>query len=229
MSHIKTLDLKEHKGRVFYSTDVHGHFDLLHEHLKNVAFDSTKDILILGGDNTDRGPDSRYVLDYLNEPWLHCIRANHEQMFINSVEEHFSGLWSRCLYDNGGEWLFDLLDNRQYDLVKAIYEAFKSLPLGIELHLPSETVGIVHAEVPMNDWDQFKAMTKEELDFKWQGVAQWARTNYDRKAEIIVKGVDRVLLGHTPTNSGEVEVLGNCWYCDLGSFFRNEISFIQLM
>ena len=60
-------------------------------------------------------------------------------------------------------------------------------------------------------------------------VAQWARTNYDKKADIQVKGVDRLIVGHSPTGSGEVEVHGNTVYADLGSFFRDKVSFIQLM
>jgi len=50
MEHIKTLDFTKPKGRVFYTTDSHGCYDLLHEKLKEVAFDSTKDTLISGGD-----------------------------------------------------------------------------------------------------------------------------------------------------------------------------------
>lgn len=60
-------------------------------------------------------------------------------------------------------------------------------------------------------------------------TAQWARTNYDKKADIQVKGVDRLLVGHSPTGSGGVEVHGNTVYADLGSFFRDKVSFIQLM
>ena len=229
MREIKTLDLREHKGRCFYTTDLHGCYDLLHEKLKEVAFDSTKDILIVGGDMCDRGPDSKYVLDYLNEPWLYCVRANHEQLLIQTVGDGFEGPSARCLYENGGEWLFELLDKRDLCTIKAIYESFKSLPLAIELLTPTEKIGIIHAQCPYNNWDEFKRMTRQELEFNGYATAQWARTNYDKKVDLIIKGVDRLLVGHTPTDSGEVEILGNTWYCDLGSFFRDRISFVQLM
>lgn len=225
MKEIKILDMREHKGRIFFTTDLHGHYDLLHEQLKLVSFDSTKDILIIGGDLCDRGPDSQHVLDYLNEPWVYCIRGNHEQLLIDAYEEDFAGPSTNCLLGNGGFWIANISD----ELMKAIYESFKSLPLAIELLTPTETIGIIHAQCPYNSWDEFKKMTKAELDYNGGATAQWARTNYDKQADIQIKGVDRLIVGHSPTKSGEIEVYGNTTYADLGSFFRGKISFIQLM
>jgi len=225
MEHIKILDMRQHKGRVYFTTDLHGHYDLLHEKLKEVAFDSSVDILIIGGDMCDRGPDSAHVLDYLNEPWIYCIRGNHEELLIGAVEENFEGWATNCLIGNGGAWVGAISE----ELMKAIYESFKSLPLAIELLTPTEKIGIIHAQCPYNNWDEFKKMTGVELDFNGAATAQWARTNYDKQADIQVKGIDRLMVGHSPTRSGEVEVYGNTWYCDLGSFFRNKISFVQLM
>lgn len=225
MDHIKTLDMRQHKGRVYFTTDLHGYYDLLHEKLKEVAFDSSKDILILGGDMCDRGPDSAHVLDYLNEPWLYCIQANHEQMLIEAYENPNDKHTYEFFYFNGGAWYYDLKPEQQ----KAIYESFKSLPLAIELLTPTEKIGIIHAQCPFDNWDEFKKMTKAELDFNGAATAQWARTNYDKQADIQIKGVDRLMVGHSPTRSGEVEVYGNTTYADLGSFFRGKISFVQLM
>lgn len=223
--HIKQIDLRKHKGRVFFTTDLHGCYDLLHFHLKEVSFDSKSDILILGGDCCDRGPDSRYILDYLNEPWIYCIRGNHEELLIEAYEEGFQGWATNCLLSNGGQWVAFLEDAT----LDAIYESFKALPLAIELLTPTEKIGIIHAQCPYNNWDEFKKMTGAELDFNGAATAQWARTNYDKQFALTVEGVNRLLVGHTPTNTGEVEVLGNTWYADLGGFFRDKISFIQLM
>lgn len=220
--YIKTLDLTNHKGRVFYTTDLHGCYDLLHEKLHDVAFDSHEDIIILGGDCCDRGPDSRYVLDYLNEPWIHCIRGNHEELLMGAYEEGFVGPYTDCLVINGGQWVADL----DQSTVTEIYETFKSLPLAIEIITPNEKIGIIHAECPYNDWDKFKT---SQVSDSILNTVQWARNNYTRRWQGVVQGVDRLMVGHTPTDSGEVEVLGNTWYCDLGSFFRGNISFIQLV
>lgn len=221
---ILQIDAREFEGRIFYSTDIHGHFDLLHEKFKEVGFDSEKDILILGGDCTDRGPDSKYVLDYLDEPWIYSIRGNHEELLIGAYEEEFRGWSTNCLITNGGVWVCDVDEQK----LKTIYQTFKSLPLAIELITKKETIGIIHAQCPFNDWNEFKKMTNPELEFNGYATAQWARTNYDRQWQQTVKGVDRLLVGHSPTDSGEVEILGNVWYSDLGSFFRNKISFLEI-
>ena len=223
-NHIQHFDLRKHKGRAFVSTDLHGHFYLLHDKLKEVAFDSTKDLLFLAGDNTDRHADSKYVLDYLCEPWVFSIRGNHCEMLINAYENPDSRNAFEMLYCNGGQWYYDITPAQQ----KTIYEVFKSLPLAFEIQTRKETVGIVHAEVPFNDWDKFKTCTKAEMEWNAQAIAQWARTRYDKKDTSFVKGVDRAIVGHCPTESGEIEVLGNVHYIDLGSFFRDRISFVEL-
>ena len=221
---ILQIDARCHKGRILFTTDLHGHYELLHEHLKVVSFDSSKDILIIGGDMCDRGPDSAHVLDYLNEPWIHCIRGNHEELLIGAVEENFEGWATNCLIGNGGAWVGDISD----ELMKAIYESFKSLPLAIELLTPTEKIGIIHAQVPRGCWDKFKAMSPKEMEWEGYAIAQWARTKYDKSDKGVISGIDFVLCGHTPTKSGEIEQLGNQLYCDLGSFFRDKISLIEV-
>lgn len=224
-NHIAQYDLRNFKGRIFFTTDIHGHFDLLHQELKNAAFDSNSDILFIGGDLCDRGPDSQHVLDYLNEPWVHSIRGNHEELFIGAVDENWVGRNTNCLLSNGGIWVASLTDQQ----VTAIYESFKSLPLGIELLLPNgRKAGIVHAEVPYRDWDKFVNVDAKELEWNAQAVAQWSRSWYDRALKDQVEGVDFVLVGHTPTDSGNIEKHGNMIFCDGGSFFRNKINLIEI-
>lgn len=224
--HIAFYDLSEFNGRAFFVTDLHGCYDLLHEKLKEVAFDSTKDMLFSGGDWTDRGPDSKHVMDYINEPWIHSVQANHEALYIGAYEEGFEGQFTNCLVANGGAWVGWLSEAE----CTAIYTAFKSLPLGIEILLPSgDKVGIIHSQVPYEDWEQFKEITKAELEWNGLNTCQWARDKYDKQISAPVKNIDLVLSGHTPTNSGDIETLGNQVFCDLGSFFRDKISFYQIM
>lgn len=218
------VDRRGREGRILFTTDVHGCFDLLEEHLSRVCFNPSKDLLISGGDWTDRGGHSPSVLKYLNTPWVMSVRGNHEQLFIDAVEEGFTGPDSRCLWENGGEWVFDMYDNGKMDEIMAIYETFKSLPIAIELLTDKEKIGIVHAEVPYNDWNRFK----EESHPMEEEITQWARANYYRGKEVVVGGVDRILCGHSPTESGEVEVRGNVWYCDTGAFFTGKLAFFEI-
>lgn len=223
--HIHQYDMRDLKGRVFFTTDLHGHYDLLHEKFREVGFDSTKDLLISGGDWCDRGPDSKHVLDYLTEPFIASVAGNHEELFISSVDENWQGRNTNCLLSNGGMWVANLSDSE----TTAIYETFKSLPLGIEIIFPSGIkVGVVHAECPYNDWDKFVGTTKAELEWNDKATAQWSGSWYTKKHQGNVKGVDLVLVGHTPTDTGEPELLGNMLFCDAGSFFRDKITFIEI-
>lgn len=224
-SHVKTFG-NNLKGRDFFCTDVHGHFDLLHQELNNVSFNSEVDRLFSGGDWCDRGPDSKYILDYLTLPWIHSVRGNHEQMLIDAYENPSCRSRYEMLFCNGGKWFYDVEPNEQH----MIYDVFKSLPLGIELESRSgKKVGIVHAECPYGSWNKFKYATGAELEYNVEAVAQWARTKYDKKIDSEIVGVDILLCGHTPTNSGNVEQLGNVFYCDAGSFFRNKLNLIEIL
>jgi serine/threonine protein phosphatase 1 len=226
-NHIQQLDLREFKGRVFFATDTHGYYDLLMEGLSDLAFNSKTDILLSAGDWTDRGPDSKHVLDFLESDWIFSARGNHEQMFIDA---EMSGWFQqnrsvRCLLANGGTWALSLDKAKS----KAICEMFKSMPLGIELLLPhGRKAGIVHAEVPYKDWDKFVNIDPMELEWNGQAVAQWSRTWYDYQLKEQVAGVDFVLAGHTPTDSGDVEQLGNMVFADAGSFFRDKLNVFEI-
>lgn len=215
------------KGRDFITSDIHGYFDILHDKLKEVAFDSTRDRLFCAGDLNDRGPYSVDCLDWLNEPWFICVHSNHQQMLMDAYENPYDRRAYEMLYMNGGAWYYNDLDPK---LQKALYESFKSLPLAIELETKSgKTVGIVHAEVCYNSWTKFKNATKMEITWNVESTALWARTRYDKQDTSIVEGVDRVYVGHSPTNSGEVEVLGNVHYIDLGSFFRGKLAMEEIL
>lgn len=221
------LNLENHEGSVWFTTDIHGHFDLLNEQLQLQAFDATKDLLVVGGDNCDRGPCSDWILDYINEPWYISVRGNHEQMVVDYIEslalgeEYRENEAARMLYHNGGEWFFDQPWSKQM----AIYESFKSLPLGIELKFENGVVGVVHAQVPWSDWGRFKEMSWEDSE---AGVL-WARSKYDYPKRFDdVQNVDWVISGHTPVKGTEPEWIGNQMYLDLGSFFTGKLGFIQI-
>lgn len=122
------------------------------------------------------------------------------------------------------------LKNKEFDKLKDIYNSFKSLPYAIELDSHGVKVGIVHAEVPGQDWETWYKLDKySDMEVEHQlAVAVWSRTKYDKSNQEIVKNIDTVLSGHTPTDSGEVESLGNQMFCDAGSFFRHKLNFIEI-
>lgn len=228
MNNVLELDFSNHKGRVFVTTDIHGHFDLLQEQMNLHSFVARKDTIVSAGDICDRGPHSDWVLDYLNEPWFLSVRGNHCQMVVDYYESlardetEYKNLAARLLYENGGEWYFD----QPPEVQKVVYESFSSLPLGIELKLSDAVVGVVHAQVPWSDWDRFKETPWEDAE----AVALWARSKYDTPGRFDdnVQGVDWVISGHTPVKSGGPEWIGNQMYLDLGSFFTGKLGFVQI-
>ena len=67
--------------------DIHGQFDLLQDALAQIEHDGGRDAAVVFiGDLTDRGPDSRKVIDLLvgeitaGRNWT-VIKGNHDRMF----------------------------------------------------------------------------------------------------------------------------------------------------
>lgn len=227
--HIAQYDLTDFTGRVFVVSDLHGCYDLLHLALRDVGFTSETDLLFVIGDWTDRGPDSKFVLDYVNEKWVHSVQGNHEAMYIEAFESHWhpTNRSVLTLKAHGGDWIWN---SRLTDLDKIlIHDAFSAMPLGIELLLPGNIkIGLVHAEVPYNDWLKFLNTTEAELEWNDRATAQWSRTWYSKKHQGLVENVDLVMVGHTPTDSGKSEQYGNMMFIDGGSFFNDEINLVEI-
>ena len=101
------------KGRDFVVGDLHGCFDLLDRLLEAVRFDPTCDRLLSVGDLVDRGPDSLRSLSFLEAPWFHAVKGNHESMLLEYFESYLSGdglddwdqVTSTDMWLNGGDWI----------------------------------------------------------------------------------------------------------------------------
>ena len=220
--HYKIVDLHlNNSENVYYCTDIHGCYSLLGKHLLDAGF-SDRDTLIVGGDSIDRGWDSSLALSWLDKPNVHLIRGNHEELFIKSFEEGWQGRYTDCFISNGGYWVANIgADER-----REFYDFFVNLPVALKVHLDKEVIGVVHADCG-NDWEKFEFDIASGCDRVYQ-EAIWSRSRYSSKDETLVTGVDRVLVGHTPTDSGCIEVIGNVHYCDIGAVYRGELAFIKL-
>lgn len=201
-------------GRDFVVGDIHGCFSLLTLAMDAVGFDPSKDRLFSVGDLVDRGPESADVLDWLAKPWFHAVRGNHEQMAINFQAD----LNHAFHYEmNGGRWFIDLPSRRQ----KMIAECFEDLPIAIQVDTKIGRVGIIHAEVPHNDWYSLINISKQERD-----IALWARDKVQSSNETPIRNIDRVYVGHTPLKAPIV--LGNVHYIDTGAVFGNKLTLEEI-
>lgn len=202
-------------GRDLIVGDIHGHFAKLQTWLDGLAFNpDAGDRLFSVGDLVDRGPDSDQALDWLAKPWFHAVLGNHEDMAID---------WAMGMGDpgnyvaNGGAWN---VGNPQ--AVRQLYaDAFRALPVAVELETALGTVGIVHAGCPYSDWRLFTtALEKANPDPMERDhlimMATWSRDRITKMDDSMVYGVRAVIVGHTPME--RMTSLGNTLFIDTGGW-----------
>lgn len=204
-------------GRDFAVGDIHGHFKALETVLEGVGFDRAKDRLFSVGDLVDRGPDSELSLDWIDEPWFHAVRGNHEDMAIRWP----SGNMDAANYAaNGGSW--NVSNPRHASL--AYSWAFDALPVAIEVETEGGKVGIVHADCPFPTWRDFVvSLDDESMSNKMRKAvfeaALWSRERIQDEDRSGVPDIRALIVGHTPLK--KPAVLGNVHYIDTGGWFRD--------
>lgn len=193
-------------SRLFVCGDIHGSYSKLMGALAEVRFDKTRDQLIALGDLIDRGPDSMKVLRLLDEPWFESIKGNHELMLEQNYERPADRGAYELHYNNGGAWYEDLTPDEKTEA----YERCLDLPLVMAVTTPTgRQIGLVHAEIPGNDWDEFLTMVDSENESHQEAAwstALWGRTKIKRVLSGVgvpppVRGIDMVYMGHTPSHN----------------------------
>lgn len=217
------------KGRDFVVGDVHGHFELLEELLTQIHFQPAADRLFVTGDVIDRGPRSHDVMTWLDKPWFHSVRGNHEQMVLDYV----AGVGDPPRHArNGGAWFYELTSLEQQQIAERLFE----LPIAMQVSLPSgENVGIIHAESPcwkddLSWLDAVASLNSPDHEIQRAALTQalYARDRISSHDEQPVRGVDRLYVGHSTTP--DVLQLGNVIYIDTGcSFADGRLTAINLL
>ena len=200
------------KGRDYCVGDCHGCFDRLNDFLRNIKFNESKDRLFSVGDLVNRGPNSDQVLNWLEQRWFHPVAGNHEQLIIDASDPYNSNA-EVCLFQNGGQWYFQQRLEKQ----KEISFEFSCLPIMIEVQVGDKVFGIVHSDVIGDDWNK----TREELvynEVNTKNSVQWDRNRQNFEDKTVVKGVDYLLVGHTPIEHSRI--LGNVVNLDSGAVFK---------
>lgn len=217
------------QGRDFVVGDVHGQFDMLEALLSEVGFDESTDRLFMTGDLIDRGPFSHQVLDWLDKPWLHAIRGNHEQMALDCV----AGTGDPPRHSrNGGRWFHERTGLEQ----QRIAERLALLPVAMEIRLGNGAcAGIIHAEPPGWEhdltWNEGLArLNSVDPQQQREALTQalYARTRITTGDCRIFRGVDRLYVGHSTVP--ETLHLGNVIYVDTGcSFADGKLTLIDML
>jgi len=217
-------------GRDFICSDIHGHFSLLEDHLRQVQFDTTKDRLFCLGDLIDRGIESPLVLDYLSKPWFYSILGNHELMLIDAFEsddDQVKQQWYRW----GGEWA----SNLDREELGRYYEALVGLPMAIELDLINGlTIGLVHAELPLNcSWEDVattvskKGRNDNRTSSSLIDGMLWGNGDIYHRAGHIkpVEDIDHVFHGHTILST--ITTYANRTFMDMGGYETSSLGLLN--
>jgi serine/threonine protein phosphatase 1 len=199
-------------GHDYAVGDLHGHCSLLVTRLEQRDFDPARDRLFAVGDLVDRGPESLACLELLQQSWFHSVRGNHEAMMVDALlHGRQYDLWML----NGGEWIYELNIDRVARLCDRLVAG---LPYGIEIETPQGHVGLIHAEVPHDDWHLVESGDARTM--------LWARERLEQGRTDPVRGIDQVVCGHTPVKTPVR--LGNVHYIDTGAYFTGNLTLIEL-
>ncbi|MAO64471.1 MAG: metallophosphoesterase [Balneola sp.] len=140
------------------------------------------------GDYTDRGPDSKDVVDQLlefdEEHECVFIRGNHDQMLLDAYEKGEWELWIA----NGGNTTLRNYDSSpgNFDLPEEHYQFYSET----ELYFETDDYFFVHAGMnPSLSINENLEREEERLDFIWQrGHIHSPKTKWEKT----------VIFGHTP-------------------------------
>lgn len=196
-------------GNDYVVGDIHGCFTKLECELYTLGFDESKDRLFSVGDLVDRGVESEKSLDWLDKPWFHAVRGNHEQMIIDASFYGDNSNEAAMAYINGGQWWFSQFKEDRQKYV----EAFSYLPYVISIETEDLPILIIHAEPYTLDYAETSVLTERQKQ-----ICIWSRTKIQRDDATPVLGVSHVYCGHTPID--EPKTYGNVTYIDTGAVFK---------
>lgn len=213
---------KNTQGRDFVVGDIHGCYRVLDALLNKIQFNPAKDRMFSVGDLADRGLNSAECLDYIRQPWFFPVIGNHE--LIPFYEDR---KWHN---DNGGLW-FDALP---LEKMREYLAAFQVLPWAIEVDTDQGRFGIVHAEVPDDDWSQLERMLtipmesntllgpdKFEINIVWRKDMVKGRREFNG-----VKGIDYLCVGHVII--ADPLRIHNVFCLDTGAYQSRSLTCVQI-
>ena len=182
---------RNHRGRDFVVSDIHGELDRLERQLRRQEFRPDRDRLFAVGDLIDRGEHSAAVIELLDERWFFSVMGNHELLLLDAqtstddqlIHEH-----------NGGGWFYRQSGQTRSNQLRLLYQ---HLALAFTVETPSGPVGIIHATAP-SDWRTIQEVPLEQD--QWVELV-WDRDDYQQARQAPervppVHQVSRAVHGH---------------------------------
>ena len=214
------------RGHDYFVGDIHGCFEALGRCLDAMGFRPDSDRLIAVGDLVDRGQRGDLAVQWLQRPYFHSIRGNHEGLYLGwralrhdpaAQKAYEKELYFRKV--NGGSWVQSVAEHDH----QALEAALSRLPYFLTVPTPDgRRIGVVHAELPPGaTWPRL--LTVPATDpfvecFTW-GRSRW-RAHRKKEAAFAdsnrIVGLDALVVGHVRVQ--RPLVLGNCVYLDTGGW-----------
>lgn len=194
-------------GKDYAVGDIHGCFSALQSELDRIKFDESKDRLFSVGDLVDRGPESDQALDWIEKPWFHPVRGNHDDYVVR----HKTCDIDNWIY-NGGIWFQSLFDCEKQEFA----DAFSMLPHAIEVDTKFGAIGIVHADPVVKDWSDIESFCNLRRQAE---RVMWSRDRWEKRDSSGVSGISFVIVGHTPAQ--DLTALGNVIHIDTAGWHRS--------
>lgn len=154
------------------------------------------------------------MLDWLSQPWFHAIRGNHEDMLVGY---HDGQVPVDLFAINGGAWAVGMTPEERLPIV----DAFRDLPLAIELETCAGMVALIHAEMAagVNRWADWRQRLLAG-DPAAVMCNTWAREQLtDLYPPPPVDDIRALVAGHTPT-MGQPVMRGNRFWVDTGAWLK---------
>ena len=208
--------------------DIHGAYSLFIKALKDQGFNPEEDLCVCTGDLVDRGKESHLTPNLINEPWFETVIGNHEEFCIQGLNDSYTEN-IHSVSNNGGAWFYELPYKDRVQIVSL----FQSLPYAIQLNLEDKKLGIVHADLPSDDWDIAVKLIEQNCHIDGRdplAIATWSRSTANKiKSNRYVKSItniDQLYLGHTVVNSPITT--GNINLIDTGAVFTGNVTLIRV-
>lgn len=213
---------KNTSGKDFAVGDIHGHFTMLQKALDEVGFNPAADRLFSVGDLVDRGPECEQVLSWLDKPWFHPVRGNHDD-YVCRYDTCDTGNWLQ----NGGAWFMALTWEERGEFAAQ----FRELPIAIEVETADGPVGLVHADCPFPTWQyllgQLEGGAHGGQLRNIKNCCMWSRRRVELEDIGGVDGVRALVVGHTPLC--RPQVLGNVIHIDTAGWQPKQGGYFTLL
>lgn len=188
------------RGTDYFVGDIHGHFLLLTEELKNIGFSPENgDRLFAVGDLINHGENSLACLNLLLDKWFFSVLGNHEEMML--LLKHDDSVMEDLL-KTGGQWLLDY-EQEPTKLKFLLALIYTKMSMAFTVKTRWGNIGVIHAQAP-DDWHD--VVSGEVDDF----TALWSRHRYNNKSSTQIKNIDLVVSGHV-NSTGIVVKKNQVW------------------